>query len=154
MSYKGLGVWYCRLSTLGYVGYLPAPGTMATFCSLLCAISMLSFMSCWLVLVVLLIIIFSYYSIAQALPYFYDEDPQEIVLDEFVAGLVLFLCQPHSASALIVGFLLFRFFDIYKYGLVAWAERLPGAAGVLADDFCAALLSMICVYIIHKLALL
>ncbi|MEM1361212.1 MAG: phosphatidylglycerophosphatase A [Pseudomonadota bacterium] len=42
-------------------------------------------------------------------------------------------------------FLLFRLFDIWKPGPVGWADRLPGALGVMLDDVIAGVLAAICV---------
>jgi len=40
---------------------------------------------------------------------------------------------------LLVAFVLFRLFDIFKPGWVGRAERLPGATGILMDDIVAGL---------------
>jgi phosphatidylglycerophosphatase A len=67
-------------------------------------------------------------------------DPREIVVDE-VAGqwLLLSVLFPTFASYL-VGFILFRIFDIIKPWPVCWADReIKGALGVMFDDFLAAM---------------
>jgi phosphatidylglycerophosphatase A len=70
------------------------------------------------------------------------EDPQPIVLDEIVVLPIVFIAAPPLTWTLaIVGFLLFRLFDITKPGLVRWAERLPGGLGIVADDALAAALA-------------
>jgi len=70
------------------------------------------------------------------------EDPQPIVLDEIVALPIVFIATPPLTWTLaIVGFLLFRLFDITKPGLVRRAERLPGGLGIVADDALAAALA-------------
>ena len=43
------------------------------------------------------------------------------------------LAHPSVAGA-VLAFAAFRLFDIAKPGPVGWAERLPGALGVMADD--------------------
>jgi phosphatidylglycerophosphatase A len=79
------------------------------------------------------------------------KDPQEVVIDE-VAGQLIAL-MPLSFGLWHAGFapatflsawpgwvgafLMFRLFDIWKPWLVGRAERLPGAAGVMADDLVA-----------------
>jgi phosphatidylglycerophosphatase A len=67
-------------------------------------------------------------------------DPGWVVSDE-VAGQAL-ACLPAVLlgagwAGLGVAFVLFRLFDIWKPGPVGWAERLPGALGVLMDDIVA-----------------
>ena len=70
------------------------------------------------------------------------EDPQPIVLDEIVALPIVFIATPQlSWTLVIVGFLLFRLFDITKPGLVRRAERLPGGLGIVADDALAAVMA-------------
>jgi phosphatidylglycerophosphatase A len=70
------------------------------------------------------------------------KDPQPIVLDEIVVLPIVFIATPPLTWALaIVGFLLFRLFDITKPGLVRRAERLPGGWGIVADDALAAALA-------------
>lgn len=69
-----------------------------------------------------------------------SEDPGEIVVDE-VAGqwLALSLFFPTWQSYL-VGFVLFRFFDIFKPWPVSWADRkIKGGMGVMLDDMLAGL---------------
>jgi phosphatidylglycerophosphatase A len=65
-------------------------------------------------------------------------DPQWIVIDEW-AGLFVALCgvDLFSFGQVVIALVGFRLFDIVKPGPVAWAERLPGAIGVMADDIVA-----------------
>ena len=82
-------------------------------------------------------------------------DPGEIVIDE-VAGQWIAL-WPLSAGLSHAGidpwvfpwpgwvgaFVLFRLFDIWKPGPVGWADRQPGAIGVMLDDIIAGILAAI-----------
>ncbi|HEU4390727.1 MAG TPA: phosphatidylglycerophosphatase A [Blastocatellia bacterium] len=64
------------------------------------------------------------------------KDPQQIVIDE-VAGQIITLVPiagSPSVSSLIIGFILFRAFDIAKPYPVGRLERLPGGKGVVLDD--------------------
>jgi len=69
-----------------------------------------------------------------------DDDPREIVVDE-VAGQWLVLCVLFPTwHSYLVGFLLFRVFDIVKPWPVSWADReINGGLGVMFDDMLAAL---------------
>ena len=62
-------------------------------------------------------------------------DPGWVVIDELAGQWValLALATPSLLGALLA-FALFRIFDIFKPGPIGWAERLPGAVGVMADD--------------------
>lgn len=70
-----------------------------------------------------------------------SKDPGAVVIDEWAGmSLLLLLTQPSSIFQILLAFLLFRLFDIIKPGPVRWAENLPGAFGVMADDLVAGLL--------------
>lgn len=74
-------------------------------------------------------------------------DPGWVVIDE-VAGqwLTLSVVAP-SLLYYVLGFLLFRFFDIVKPWPVRFLERsIPGALGVMVDDIAAALYAGLCLY--------
>lgn len=66
-------------------------------------------------------------------------DPQEVIIDE-VAGqaLVFFLVpQPFNWVHLLIGFIAFRVFDVWKPWLVGRAEKLPRGWGIMMDDLIA-----------------
>jgi len=63
------------------------------------------------------------------------DDPGWVVVDEIAGQWIALLAAIQAGpSALILGFVFFRVFDILKPGPIRWAERLPGAAGIMADD--------------------
>ena len=74
-------------------------------------------------------------------------DPREVVADEFAGQAVTFLAIPFLITAAIstkqiwaaavLGFLLFRLFDIVKPWPIRKLEKLPKGWGVLADDLLA-----------------
>jgi len=72
------------------------------------------------------------------------KDPSEVILDEFAAMPLVFLFNPYALSGksslliVLLGFLLFRLFDITKPFGVRALERLPGGLGVVMDDVLAA----------------
>jgi len=63
------------------------------------------------------------------------EDPQWIVIDEW-AGVCIALigADPRNLLGVLGALVMFRIFDIVKPGPVSWAEDLPGAWGIMADD--------------------
>ena len=64
----------------------------------------------------------------------YGHDPSAAVLDE-ICGMALTLAgAPISPATVVIGFLLFRFFDILKIWPGRALERLPGGWGVMMDD--------------------
>ncbi|MBS0266161.1 MAG: phosphatidylglycerophosphatase A [Planctomycetes bacterium] len=65
------------------------------------------------------------------------EDPGAVVLDEIAAFSVVFLCVPLTSTSAVVGFALFRLFDITKPWPAKRLEHLPGGWGIMADDYAA-----------------
>jgi phosphatidylglycerophosphatase A len=65
------------------------------------------------------------------------EDPLEIVIDEVAGILVSFWSVPVNAVSLVAGFLIFRFFDVFKIFPVNWFEKKPGVHGIMLDDIAA-----------------
>lgn len=66
-------------------------------------------------------------------------DPPMVVWDE-VVGMGVTLCAvPRGLVPFLVGFGLFRAFDILKPEPVARLERLPGGYGIMLDDVAAGL---------------
>jgi len=65
------------------------------------------------------------------------KDPPSVVIDE-VAGMLLASAGiPWGWKTAALLFLLFRFFDILKFGPAAWANEREGAVYVVADDLAA-----------------
>ncbi len=62
-----------------------------------------------------------------------NKDPQFIVIDEW-AGFFISILFASSNLHIIVGFLLFRLFDIWKPWIIGKAEKLPRGYGIMADD--------------------
>lgn len=136
-------------ATLGPIGYLPAPGTMATLATLpiVYGINALDLNPFTHFLVLLSICAVSYCIIAVALPAFNCKDPSAIVLDELCGTLITFWAIPLNLFTLIAGFVFFRFFDIVKPLGIKNIENKPGAWGVLLDDCAAGILANGCVAI-------
>jgi phosphatidylglycerophosphatase A len=80
-------------------------------------------------------------------------DPREVVADEFAGQALTFLVIPFLIPAEIstwqicittsLGFLLFRFIDIFKPWPIRKVEKLPEGWGILADDLLAAVYAAI-----------
>lgn len=66
-------------------------------------------------------------------------DYKGIVWDEVVGYLLTMFLIPYSTSAVIVGFLLFRLFDILKPPPIRWIDKhVDGGFGIMLDDVLAA----------------
>ena len=78
-------------------------------------------------------------------------DPSECVIDEVAGQWFALLPVPVMAHAdhwrpYLLGFVLFRLFDITKPWPVSAAERLPGGFGIMMDDVVAGIAAAILVY--------
>lgn len=87
---------------------------------------------------------------------FKEKDPQKVVIDE-VLGLLttLFLINPvgifQTIMAIIIGFVIFRFFDITKIGPIYKSQFFGNGVGVVLDDFLAGVIGnflMVCIWTI------
>ncbi len=74
-------------------------------------------------------------------------DPGEVVADEFAGQAVTFFLAPFLAAGTtwlvaLLGFVLFRLFDIFKPWPIQKLEKLPAGWGILADDLLAGVYAM------------
>ncbi len=69
-------------------------------------------------------------------------DHPGIVWDEIVGFMVTMLLVPFSWSAVLVGFILFRFFDIIKPWPISYIDKhVEGGLGIMLDDLLAGIVS-------------
>jgi phosphatidylglycerophosphatase A len=64
----------------------------------------------------------------------WGKDSSRIVIDEAAGMCISLLFVPVTLKYLVVGLLLFRFFDIVKPMYIRKTESLPGGWGVMMDD--------------------
>ncbi|GAB4336383.1 MAG: phosphatidylglycerophosphatase A [Desulfobulbaceae bacterium] len=65
-------------------------------------------------------------------------DPSIVVIDEIVGQLIALAGAPFHAGAALLGFLLFRFFDILKPFPIGWLDKhFHGGLGIMLDDVAA-----------------
>jgi len=153
------------ITTFFFVGLLrPAPGTWGSLAALPAAWVLHQVGGFWLLLVATLAITgLGWWATGIETRDRDDKDPSEIVIDE-VAGQWIAL-WPVSLGAMMAGadvialwpgivtaFIAFRAFDILKPGPVGWADRQPGAFGVMADDVIAGWLAAMVVALLAALA--
>ncbi|NBY42520.1 MAG: phosphatidylglycerophosphatase A [Verrucomicrobia bacterium] len=147
------------IATLGPLGKLKAPGTWGSAVGLL-----------WWAFVVKnlttgreiheicfngLVILAAVFICGAAAELLKKKDPSEVILDEMVAMPLVFLANPVSSAQgisagifILLGFGLFRFFDIVKPLGIRWVEKAPGGVGIVLDDVVAALYANLTLYFI------
>jgi phosphatidylglycerophosphatase A len=71
-------------------------------------------------------------------------DPSAVVVDEVAAQCMTLAFVPREVLVYLLGFVLFRTFDIVKPFPINWLDRrMGGAIGVMGDDLVAALYAML-----------
>ena len=133
------------------VGYSPiAPGTLGT----LVAIPIYYFLSgIPFPLYEITLVGFFFLSVwvsENAERFFGKKDDQRIVIDEIIGFLITMLWVPKTVPFVIIGFFLFRFFDILKPFPIRRLEKgLKGGYGVVLDDVLAGIYANIILHVIN-----
>ncbi|HTT20454.1 MAG TPA: phosphatidylglycerophosphatase A [Candidatus Sulfotelmatobacter sp.] len=70
------------------------------------------------------------------------KDPGFVVIDEVAGQLVSLIAVPLAWKTFLVGFILFRVFDILKPTPVRQLERLPEGSGIVLDDVAAGIYAL------------
>lgn len=78
----------------------------------------------------------------------WGKDHNRVVIDEVAGMCVTLLFLPISIKYTVIGFFLFRFFDIAKPLFIRRLESLKGGWGVMADDILAGIYSNLVMQII------
>lgn len=144
--------WLARLlSTFFYLGYSPvAPGTIGTLGAIALFYPLSSFSPFVYFLFLLGFIILSIWVSSEASAKFGESDPSRIVIDEVCGYLItMFLVSP-SLVNIILGFILFRLFDIVKPPPVRSLERFPRGYGIVIDDVGAGIYANVVLQVITR----
>ena len=129
------------IATVGYCGYFPiAPGTVGS------AAGLVFYLLVWWAQsplfeagLILLLFAVGVWAGTTSERYFGGIDPGPIVLDEVVGMLITLAFIPVGIGGALIGFFLFRLFDVLKPFPAGRFEKLHGGLGVMADDAMAAI---------------
>lgn len=133
---------YLFFATCGFIGYLPyMPGTWASIfaCFVLYFLPVRSLLA-YVALILFLVCATACINMLT----FEGKDPQHIVIDEFCGMFVTMAGHSTTIINLLIGFILFRFFDIVKPYPVRYVERYKKGYGIMADDIVAGAFANIC----------
>jgi phosphatidylglycerophosphatase A len=82
------------------------------------------------------------------------KDPQFVVVDEVAGQLITLIAAPIAWQSLLLGFILFRGFDIVKPPPLRRLEHLPEGIGIVIDDVGAGLYGLAVMQIVLHFGLL
>ncbi len=132
------------LGTFFGVGYFPmGPGTLASALTVgLCLwLGPAGASPLWLLAAPALLIAPAAWAAGACERRFGSCDPRQVVLDEVLGQMIALAAVPRGLTVgagwkySLLGFILFRFFDIVKPFPVRRLERFPRGWGVMADDY-------------------
>ena len=131
------------ISTFFYLGKLPkAPGTWGSIGALFVwSLIPESLLFRFTLLVITLII--GFIACEFSLQQIDDPDPSYIVIDEVVGLWIALLFVPKTIFFFLLGFVLFRLFDVLKPSFIYSVQFFKGSLGVMLDDIFSGLLVML-----------
>ncbi|MFT5758487.1 MAG: phosphatidylglycerophosphatase A [Alteromonadaceae bacterium] len=131
-------------------GLMPkAPGTFGTLAAIPLYFLMMPLSSLYYAAIVLLICISGIYICGKAASDAGVHDHGAIVWDEIAGFLITMFMVPVSWQSIVVGFLLFRIFDIFKPWPISYIDKnVHGGFGIMFDDVLAGIFALACMHLI------
>ncbi|MEZ6020075.1 MAG: phosphatidylglycerophosphatase A [Planctomycetota bacterium] len=146
--------WRVWCVTCGGLGMAPvAPGTFGTLGGVLIAWALSSSTSylAWSMVAAAAVYLLGR-ALAPAIEERYGKDPGFFVLDEVVGYLITMAAlRGPSALGLVVGFVVFRTFDVLKPFPIKRLERVGGSDGIMLDDVMAGLYGLAVMWLLQTL---
>ncbi len=139
---------FIAIATGLYSGKLPkAPGTWGSLFALLPCFFIRNLSTPSYLAITAALFLIGTAAAGSAEKIFDTPDPGCIVIDEFAGIFVTFIAVPAPENPLcwLLGFLLFRFFDIIKPFPVNWFDQhFHGGLGIMLDDIMAGIYALCC----------
>ena len=136
--------------TFFYIGRFPfASGTLGSLVGVVLWYYLISINLVFLILFFILYFIMSFILTNIYLKKSNKDDPSEVICDEIIGQLIplSIISIADDTYLILIAFISFRIFDIFKFYPANKAEELPGASGVILDDVIAGIYSLIIVFI-------
>jgi phosphatidylglycerophosphatase A len=146
-----------HLAAFGFgSGYAPkAPGTFGTLMAVLLYLPMQNWPLIWFCGFIVLSFLLGIYLCGKAAETLGVHDHGGIVWDEFVGFWITMIAAPPGWQWIVLGFVLFRLFDIWKPQPIAFLDKhVEGGLGIMLDDVLAGIYAFICLQLIHYLTTL
>ncbi len=141
------------IATGFYSGYLPkAPGTWGSLVAFPVHFLLTKLPAPYYFSSLFLIFIIAIITAGSAEKIMDRPDPGIIVIDEIIGMLITLINAPAHILVWLLGFLIFRFFDIVKPFPVNWFDRnIHGGTGIVMDDVIAGFYSLVCLQLICRI---
>jgi len=126
-----------------------APGTTGTMAAIPLAWLMAEYLSLPLYLAVTLVaMVVGFWICGRSSEMLGVHDHRGIVWDEFVGYFITMIAVPQTWYWVLLGFLLFRFFDIFKpWPAKQFDASLHNGVGIMIDDVIAGLYALACMHL-------
>lgn len=132
------------LATGMFVGKIPfAPGTFGSLAALLPWLLIRNVSLPFYLAILLLLFIIGFFVSGSAEKIIDSPDAGCIVIDEILGMFITLTAAPNHPGAWILGFFLFRVFDILKPFPVSWFDQhIHGGIGIMMDDVMAGIYAL------------
>jgi len=146
--------FFLLFSTVFGVGYSPvAPGTLGTLIAIPVYYFLSNISSPIYEITLIGFFFLSVWISENAEVFFRKKDDPRIVIDEMMGFLITMLWVPKTTRFIVIGFFLFRFFDILKpFPIRRLEKRLKGGFGVVLDDVMAGIYANVVLQVIDLIA--
>ena len=126
-----------------------APGTMGSLAAIPFFLLMQDLSSTYYLLILLAASLVGVYLCGKTADDLGVHDHPGIVWDEFVGYWLTMFMAPSGWLWVVIGFVLFRIFDILKPWPISWLDkRVAGGFGIMVDDLLAGVFALLCLQLL------
>lgn len=130
-----------------------APGTFGTLAAIPLYLLMTSLSPPLYLLIVAIVSIVGVWICGKSSEILGVHDHSGIVWDEFAGYFITMIAAPAGWIWIIIGFILFRLFDIWKpWPISVLDKQVHGGFGIMIDDILAGVFALICLQLIYFLS--
>ena len=150
---KNFTKYFATLFGIGFISF--APGTFGSLFAILIWYVFIDLFSIFYFIVLFLFVLsVSFYFTDIYLDNYKKKDPSEVIIDELLGqSIPLLFIVNFNIYEVLIAFVTFRFFDIYKIYPINKMEDLKGSYGVILDDIVAGIYSLI-ILMLYKILIL
>jgi len=128
-----------------------APGTFGTLAAIPIYFLMMNLSLAVYLAIVVVGFVAGVWICQQSADWLKQNDPSAVVWDEIIGYLITMIAAPAGWQWIVLGFVLFRFFDILKPWPINLADKaIHGGLGIMIDDVIAGIFALVCVQWIYR----